>query len=90
MTAPKANLDLNISMWLPDFLRSALLPKLLRRTERSSPAPRVLVLSAHCAVEKSQPSLLLEDAVGQDLSMKQETASGLQGLAVNSPGISQL
>ncbi|CAE7760870.1 Pip5kl1 [Symbiodinium necroappetens] len=34
------------------------------RTERSSPAPRVLVLSAHCAVEKSQPSLLLEDAVG--------------------------
>lgn len=34
------------------------------RTERSSLAPRVLVLSAHCAVEKSQPSLLLEDAVG--------------------------
>ncbi|CAE7659045.1 pats1 [Symbiodinium pilosum] len=34
------------------------------RTERPSSAPRVLVLAAHCAVEKAQPALLLEDAVG--------------------------
>ena len=44
----------------------------LCRTERPSLAPRVLVLAAHCAVEKAQPALLLEDAVGSCLSPQEQ------------------